>query len=39
LGLSDVEAILKNFFPPDKHKFIPLNVEAIQAGAEAVGQL
>jgi 2-oxoglutarate ferredoxin oxidoreductase subunit gamma len=37
LGLSDVEAILKNFFPPDKHKFVPLNVEAIQAGAGAVG--
>jgi 2-oxoglutarate ferredoxin oxidoreductase subunit gamma len=37
LGLSEVEAILKNFFPPDKHKFVPLNVEAIQAGAGAVG--
>jgi 2-oxoglutarate ferredoxin oxidoreductase subunit gamma len=37
LHLAEVEAILKNFFPPDKHKFVPLNVEAIQAGYEAVG--
>jgi 2-oxoglutarate ferredoxin oxidoreductase subunit gamma len=37
LGLSEAEAILKNFFPPDKHKFVSLNVEAIQAGAGAVG--
>jgi 2-oxoglutarate ferredoxin oxidoreductase subunit gamma len=36
LGLSDVEGILKKFFNPDKHKFIPLNVEAIRAGFEAV---
>jgi 2-oxoglutarate ferredoxin oxidoreductase subunit gamma len=37
LNLSKVEAILKNFFPPDKHNFVPLNVEAIQAGFEAAG--
>jgi 2-oxoglutarate ferredoxin oxidoreductase subunit gamma len=36
LGLSDIEGILRNFFSPDKHKFIPLNVEAIKAGYEAV---
>ena len=36
LKLVDTEAILKKFFPPDKHKFIPENLEAIQAGYEAV---
>jgi 2-oxoglutarate ferredoxin oxidoreductase subunit gamma len=37
LKLAETEAILKNFFPPDKHKFVPLNVEAIQAGYGAAG--
>jgi 2-oxoglutarate ferredoxin oxidoreductase subunit gamma len=36
LKLTDIEGILKKFFPPDKHKFVPLNVEAIRAGYEAV---
>jgi 2-oxoglutarate ferredoxin oxidoreductase subunit gamma len=37
LVLDDIEGILKKFFPPDKHKFVPLNVEAIQAGYAACG--
>jgi 2-oxoglutarate ferredoxin oxidoreductase subunit gamma len=36
LSLSQIEEILRNFFPPDKHQFIPMNVQAIDAGAEAV---
>jgi 2-oxoglutarate ferredoxin oxidoreductase subunit gamma len=36
LKLTDIEAILKKFFPPDKHRFVPMNVEAIRAGFEAV---
>jgi 2-oxoglutarate ferredoxin oxidoreductase subunit gamma len=36
LALTDIEPILKNFFPPDKHSFVPKNVEAIRAGYEAV---
>ena len=36
LSLADIEGILKNFFPPDKHKFVPMNVEAIRAGYNAV---
>jgi 2-oxoglutarate ferredoxin oxidoreductase subunit gamma len=36
LSLTEIEDILKNFFSPDKHKFIPLNVEAIRAGFGAV---
>jgi 2-oxoglutarate ferredoxin oxidoreductase subunit gamma len=36
LALTEIEGILKNFFSPDKHKFIPMNVEAIRAGFEAV---
>jgi 2-oxoglutarate ferredoxin oxidoreductase subunit gamma len=28
--------ILKKFFPADKHGFIPMNVQAIEAGAKAV---
>jgi 2-oxoglutarate ferredoxin oxidoreductase subunit gamma len=36
LALTEIEAILRNFFPPDKHKFIPKNVEAIRAGYNAV---
>jgi 2-oxoglutarate ferredoxin oxidoreductase subunit gamma len=36
LALTEVEDILKHFFSPDKHKFIPLNVEAIRAGYNAV---
>jgi 2-oxoglutarate ferredoxin oxidoreductase subunit gamma len=36
LAIAEIEGILKQFFPPDKHRFIPMNVQAIQAGAEAV---
>ena len=36
LALTDIEAILENFFPPDKHSFVPKNAEAIRAGFEAV---
>jgi 2-oxoglutarate ferredoxin oxidoreductase subunit gamma len=36
LSLSAIEEILRNFFPPDKHQFIPLNVQAIDAGAKAI---
>ncbi|QQO10200.1 2-oxoacid:acceptor oxidoreductase family protein [Breznakiella homolactica] len=36
LALTEVEPILKNFFPEDKHKFVPMNVEAIKAGFAAV---
>jgi 2-oxoglutarate ferredoxin oxidoreductase subunit gamma len=36
VDLKDIEKILKKFFPESKHKFVPLNVEAIRAGAAAV---
>jgi 2-oxoglutarate ferredoxin oxidoreductase subunit gamma len=36
LSLTDVEEILLKFFPPDKHKFVQMNVEAIRAGFSAV---
>jgi 2-oxoglutarate ferredoxin oxidoreductase subunit gamma len=36
LKLTDIEAILKKFFSPEKHKFVPMNVQAIRAGYEAV---
>ena len=36
LSLGGIEEILRNFFPPDKHQFIPLNVRAIDAGAKAL---
>jgi 2-oxoglutarate ferredoxin oxidoreductase subunit gamma len=36
LKLSDTDAILRKFFPLDKHKFVPENLEAIRAGFEAV---
>jgi len=36
LSLSNTEEILRNFFTPDKHGFIPMNVQAIEAGASAV---
>jgi 2-oxoglutarate ferredoxin oxidoreductase subunit gamma len=36
LALTEIEGILKNFFSPDKHKFVPMNVEAIRAGYEVV---
>jgi 2-oxoglutarate ferredoxin oxidoreductase subunit gamma len=36
LKLADIEGILKKFFPAEKHQFVPLNVQAIQAGFKAV---
>jgi 2-oxoglutarate ferredoxin oxidoreductase subunit gamma len=36
LELSNVESILRKFFPESKHKFVPMNVEAIKAGMAAV---
>jgi 2-oxoglutarate ferredoxin oxidoreductase subunit gamma len=36
LALTEIESILEDFFPPDKHKFVPKNAEAIRAGFEAV---
>jgi 2-oxoglutarate ferredoxin oxidoreductase subunit gamma len=36
LALTEIEGILRKFFPPDKHQFVPMNVAAIQAGYGAV---
>jgi 2-oxoglutarate ferredoxin oxidoreductase subunit gamma len=36
LALTETKEILKNFFSPDKHRFIPKNVEAVEAGRGAV---
>ena len=36
LALTDIESVLKKFFPPDKHSFVPKNMESIRAGYEAV---
>ena len=36
LKLKETEAILETFFPPDKHKFVSMNAEAIHAGYQAV---
>ncbi|MDR2536715.1 MAG: 2-oxoacid:acceptor oxidoreductase family protein [Treponema sp.] len=36
LSLSDIEPILKKFFHTDKHKFVPMNVQAMKAGYDAV---
>jgi 2-oxoglutarate ferredoxin oxidoreductase subunit gamma len=36
LSIAKIEGILKKFFSPDKHRFIPMNVQAIQAGYAAV---
>ena len=36
LSIAEIEPILKNFFAEDKHRFVPMNVEAIQAGYNAV---
>jgi len=34
--LDKLEAVLKTFFPENKHKFIPMNMKAIQEGMAAV---
>jgi 2-oxoglutarate ferredoxin oxidoreductase subunit gamma len=36
ISLKKIEATLKKFFPRDKHRFIPQNMAAIQAGFEAI---
>jgi 2-oxoglutarate ferredoxin oxidoreductase subunit gamma len=36
LSIDGIDEILKKFFSPDKHRFIPKNVEAIEAGFNAV---
>ena len=36
LKLADIESVLRKFFAPDKHQYIPLNIKAIQAGWEAI---
>jgi 2-oxoglutarate ferredoxin oxidoreductase subunit gamma len=36
LALTEIEAILKAFFPLSKHQFIPSNIRAIEAGWESV---
>jgi 2-oxoglutarate ferredoxin oxidoreductase subunit gamma len=36
LALGNAEGILKKFFPESKHKFVPMNVQAIRAGQAAV---
>ncbi|HUW41493.1 MAG TPA: 2-oxoacid:acceptor oxidoreductase family protein [Rectinemataceae bacterium] len=34
--LDKLEAVLKTFFPESKHRFIPMNMQAIEAGRAAV---
>jgi 2-oxoglutarate ferredoxin oxidoreductase subunit gamma len=34
--LDHLEEVLKSFFPESKHRFIPFNVRAIEAGKRAV---
>jgi 2-oxoglutarate ferredoxin oxidoreductase subunit gamma len=36
LSLTEIEAILKDFFPTAKHQFIPMNIQAINAGWAAL---
>jgi len=36
LNLTDIEGVLKKFFPPDKHQFIPMNTKSIKSGFDAV---
>ena len=36
LSLDKLEAVLKTFFPANKHGFIPMNMAAIEAGRKAV---
>jgi 2-oxoglutarate ferredoxin oxidoreductase subunit gamma len=35
-SIDNIEDILGNFFSPEKHRFVPMNVEAIRAGFGAV---
>jgi len=36
LILTDIENMLKKFFPADKHQFVPKNIEAIQTGFSSI---
>jgi 2-oxoglutarate ferredoxin oxidoreductase subunit gamma len=36
VALDKLDSILKSFFPESKHRYIPLNARAIEAGREAV---
>ncbi|MEI6389019.1 MAG: 2-oxoacid:acceptor oxidoreductase family protein [Spirochaetota bacterium] len=36
LQLAHLEAVLKTFFPPNKHSFIALNIAAVESGREAL---
>ncbi|MDR0656485.1 MAG: 2-oxoacid:acceptor oxidoreductase family protein [Treponema sp.] len=36
LSINGIQGILEHFFSPDKHKFIPLNVQAIESGYKAL---
>ncbi|MDR1859074.1 MAG: 2-oxoacid:acceptor oxidoreductase family protein [Treponema sp.] len=36
LSLKNTGEILRKFFPPEKHGFVPMNVQAIEAGASAI---
>ena len=36
LSLTNTGDILREFFPPDKHSLIPMNLQAIEAGLKAV---
>jgi len=36
IKLEKFESVLKSFFPESKHKFIPKNIEAVEAGRMAV---
>jgi len=35
-SLGHIEEILRKFFSPDKHRYIPMNVQAIESGYKAV---
>jgi 2-oxoglutarate ferredoxin oxidoreductase subunit gamma len=35
-SISEIGLILQDFFSPEKHQFIPMNIRAIQAGWDAV---
>jgi 2-oxoglutarate ferredoxin oxidoreductase subunit gamma len=39
VALDKLEAVLKSFFPESKHKYMPLNVRAIEAGQKAVSAI
>jgi len=39
LNFTDIDNILKKFFPKDKHQYIPMNVKSIQSGYEAVNSV